>query len=322
MADVVVVKGKAGLGNRMLAAVTGLLYAPIAGRRLVVDWSDFTYSNDGTNAFPDLFAAPSVSEKALLAGAEVSIRPSVWNGRLHQSANDLIDEFAPADHKINNAWKKYSFDLTRMDHPEDVLVFWSFTHQIPLLRRHFTGQWAHLARMSDDQILSKVFREDLRPSTAIMKKVHAFKREHFDGEVIGVHVRYMDRKTSIRDFLKHLDRKVARRPGAMIFLATDNKEAEATIRGRYRRVVTTPKWFPESGVSMHQNHECPDRLNNAVEALLDMYLLAECDHLIFPGSSTFSWIASLATSMPPENIVDIEKYNLRIQTKKFIKKFI
>ena len=51
----VLVKGKAGLGNRMMSAMNGILYAMLSGRRLVVDWSDFTYSNDHTNVFPKLF---------------------------------------------------------------------------------------------------------------------------------------------------------------------------------------------------------------------------------------------------------------------------
>ena len=49
------VKGTAGLGNRLLFLLSALLYARLTERLLVVDWCDSTYSNDGSNAFPLLF---------------------------------------------------------------------------------------------------------------------------------------------------------------------------------------------------------------------------------------------------------------------------
>ena len=59
MSGYVLVKGKAGLGNRMLSAMTGVLYAMLSQRNLVVDWSDSTYSDDGQNVFPKLFKVPN-----------------------------------------------------------------------------------------------------------------------------------------------------------------------------------------------------------------------------------------------------------------------
>lgn len=314
-------KGKAGLGNRMLAAISGLLYARLSGRTLVVDWSDFTYSNDGENVFPLLFTVEG-SRDVLPDLGETSVTPPIWIGRLDASVNDLIDQLDPDKHSSATIWRKHSIDLARLDHPERVAMLWSFTHQIKALRPHFKGSLKAWAALSDDAIIARVLRDDMRLNADIAAQVAGFKAENFAPEMIGVHVRYMDRRTSLADFLKHLDRKVAARPDAAIFLATDNSEAEAVIRGRYARVVTTPKWFPEGGVSMHQNPECPDRLRNAIEALIDMYLLAECDHLIFPGSSTFSKIASLISPMPRANVIDIERFDIRIRAKRFVRSLI
>lgn len=52
------VKGRAGLGNRMLCALTGILYARLAGRRLLVDWSDPIYAEGGLNVFHRYFRCP------------------------------------------------------------------------------------------------------------------------------------------------------------------------------------------------------------------------------------------------------------------------
>jgi hypothetical protein len=305
----------------MLAAVTGDLYAAVSGRKLVVDWSDYTYSNDKSNVFPKLFHR-SGGVEALPDLHDRSVDPPIWIERLDLEVSDLIEATDPADHNAVAGWRKYSTDLTRLDQPERVLVFWSYTEHIRLIRRHFAGPWKDWSRLSDDAIVAKVLRDRLLLSAAIRAQVDAFKEKHFGGETIGVHVRYMDRRTSIADFLKRLDRVTSARPEAAIFLATDNKRAELTIRDRYRRVIASPKWFPEGGVSMHQNSECPDRLTNAVEALVDMYLLAECDWLIFPGSSTFSRIASLVGTMPRSQVIDIERFNPRVRAKRLYKAFM
>ncbi|MHA6720022.1 nodulation protein NodZ [Sphingomonas sp. RS6] len=315
------VKGKAGLGNRMQAAITGWLYAQLSGRRFVPDWSDFTYSNEGENVFHALFACEG-SLSALPGVTETSVAPPIWIDHLDKSADEMVTQFGEGKHSGPTLWRNYSIDLSRLDHPERYAMFWSYTQHIKLLRPHFKGQWADWARLSDDQVIARVLQQHIVLSDAIRAKVDAFKAAEFAGEVIGVHVRYMDRKTSIRDFLRHIDRLHKQKPDALIFLATDNKDAETMIRGRYPKVVTTPKWFPEGGVSMHQNPECPDRLNNAVEALVDMYLLAECDYLIFPGSSTFSKIASLISHMPRGHVIDIERYSPRIRLKQFIKSLV
>ena len=110
---------------------------------------------------------------------------------------------------------------------------------------------------------------------------------------------------------------MAKIPEAVIFLATDNREAQQLVEKRYPKVIATEKWFPTTGIEMHQNPECPDRLNNAIEALLDMYLLAECDYLVFPSSSTFSYISSLYTSMPRANIIDVERRDPIVRVVKF-----
>ena len=91
------VKGKAGLGNRMLCVLTGIIYARLTDRRLVVDWSDFTYSSDGTNVFPRLFVLPEAVDDLPLA-AHTSVRPNLWSGRLNMSAGDLIDQVDPKAH--------------------------------------------------------------------------------------------------------------------------------------------------------------------------------------------------------------------------------
>jgi hypothetical protein len=92
-----------------------------------------------------------------------------------------------------------------------------------------------------------------------------------------------------------------------IFLATDNIEINEMFQDKYQRVISTQKWYPTSGRSMHHNLKSPDRFKHGIEALVDMYLLAECDYLILDESSSFSYLASLLTEDSGSKIFNVQR---------------
>ncbi|MEO1592230.1 MAG: nodulation protein NodZ, partial [Cyanobacteria bacterium J06632_22] len=74
-------KGYAGLGNRIAALVTAILYAKLSKRTLVVDWRDDFYSSDGRNVFDALFQTQSIpidTALEILDQAAISIAPDAW----------------------------------------------------------------------------------------------------------------------------------------------------------------------------------------------------------------------------------------------------
>jgi hypothetical protein len=312
----VLIKGKAGLGNRLLCALTGILYARIAGRRAIVDWRDFTYSDDGSNAFPKLFSSPYVDGLEVLNDHQ-SVFPALWKGHLDKTATDLVDAHdIRAHYSFKRHWQ-FSFDLRRIDYDEDVLVMWSFSHLIDKLRPHFRGEFAHLKGASVETILSWLLETSITLDPAIQTRVADWWRDNVPARpVIGVHVRFMDRAIALRHFTKHLDQLVAAQPEATVFLATDNAQVSETVRTQYANVVSTAKWFPSRGRSMHQNPDCPDRLQSAIDALTDMYLLARCDYLVYPRSSTFSYISRLLSKTAPNRIIDAERYHAKTRVKR------
>ena len=101
-------------------------------------------------------------------------------------------------------------------------------------------------------------------------------------------------------------------PGAVIFLATDNQAVEREFRGRYEQVVVTEKWFPPAGVPIHRNNLAERRpLENAREALVELYLLGECDALVYGSTSTFSVLANLISKAPAERRVDSKPMSIK-----------
>lgn len=318
----VLVKGKAGLGNRMLSAITGILYAMLSRRNLVIDWSDSTYSDDGQNVFPKLFKVPN-SKSQLPISAYQSVRPWLWKARLNQQAAEVIQEIDPAAHRSLRAYRRFSFDLSKLEYDEQTLVMFSYTQLIPKLRRHFHGQFSWLANMSDEDIMRWLLREVLVLNEDLMAKVES-QWTNFAGDeiMIGVHVRFTDLKTTLGSTYNAVDELIHSVPNYKLLLATDNIGVQNAMIQRYKNVVTNEKWFPDEGATMHLSEHCPDRLQNAIDALIDMYTLAKCQYLIFASSSTFSYISSLISTMPRSNIVDIERNDPIIRLKKVARKFV
>ena len=74
----------------------------------------------------------------------------------------------------------------------------------------------------------------------------------------------------------------------------------------YPGVIFTPHWYSSTpGLAIHENRNCPDPIESGIEALVDLYLLAECDYLIIDTSSSFSYVAKLLTKAPDANIFDV-----------------
>ncbi len=188
------IKGGAGLGDRITSVATGLLYARMTGRRPIVDWSDEYYSADGSNAFHRYYDCPEVGDLDELPVTD-SVNPEAWRGRLDQRVHPTRIELGEPGKPAS--WRSLSVDLLRTDHPEELLVMWSYRQRIEWLRPHMKGDHAELARRSTRDILRGEMEANLRPSAEVAERVAAFRREHLQGPSVGVHVRYTDRLTRL-----------------------------------------------------------------------------------------------------------------------------
>ncbi len=301
------VKGTAGLGNRILCLLSAILYARLTGRRLVIDWSDPIYSNDGSNVFHRFFQCPLCSPTDEIPDTD-SVRPSIWCGHLHESARDMVKRYQSPVSNDPEIWRRFSVDVSKLDHQEKVLVMWSYTEQVYLLRRHLKGFYNRaLKKASTKTILKGLLRGNLELHSLIQERVGQFKRDWLNQKTVGVHIRYMDKKAQLPAIQRKLKALLKHEPELQIFLATDNIEICKMFHHRYQRVTSTRKWYPTSGRSMHHNLEPHDRFGHGIEALVDMYLLAECDYLILDESSSFSYVASLLTDKPSSNIFNVQR---------------
>ena len=316
-----VIKAKGGMGNRMLCAVTGIIYGQITGRKTIVDWRDGSYSNDGLNVFDRFFTCPAVYSETVLP-EDATVCPALWKNQLNKSMSKMLHEYDPNKHKSILIHRKYSIDVSKVDYDEDIIVFWYYTQRINSLRKSLGKTVNGFAGLSTAQIIRKVLREQMILNDESRRKIADFKAENWKKPVIGVHIRHTDMKTNLAQYEKPLREFTESAPDASIFLATDNRQVSEDYKKRFQRVFSVPKWFPDKASSMHQNPGCPDKVSNGIEALVDMYLLADCDYLIYPGGSTFSWIAQLLSDIPQKRVVDIERFNPKVRLKRWIRELV
>jgi len=298
------VKGIAGLGNRMLSALTGILYARLSSRRLIIDWSDHYYSSDESNVFHRYFECQLTAPADVIPATD-SVSPSIWRGNLRESAWHMRKQKGQVHN--SGAWRIFSIDLERLDYDEDVIVMWTYDEKsVDLLRKHFKGPFAELNGLSTDNILRKLLRGYLILRPEIRERVNRFKENNFGAINVGIHIRYTDHRTNIWAILKKLNSLIKREPGLRIFLSTDYTQIKNLFEELYPGVISTPHWYsPAPGMSIHQNRERPDPLESGIEALVDLYLLPECDYMIIDSSSSFSYIAKLLAKTPDSNIFDV-----------------
>jgi hypothetical protein len=297
------IKAKAGLGNRMLAAVTGLVYADLTGRMPIIDWRDGSYAAPGVNSYPLLFRAPPGPEPSQVEGIE-DVVPEIWRNRLHTHPNALINLHDPAHHSNPFIYRKYCVNIARSNHAEALAVYWSYLPKMRRLRPLMRND-PRFAGRSEGDIFHEYLDRYFTPKNRVLDAVGALMTPE-RRPVIGVHVRHTDRTVPLPAVHRALERCLKALPDAGIFLATDSDVAQIEFQARYPNVLTIEKWFAPGGQALHQNLATPDMIHEAENALIDMWALASCDHLIYARRSTFSHASRLIGQFPANAVTDID----------------
>ena len=307
-----VVKGSggAGLGDKIQALIVAAMYSRLTNRLLYIDWKDRTYGDATRNYFLDLFepVGLQVAQRLPTSGRTA---PATWEGRLALSLDDIVvaDGFS---WNRSGGRARYSFDQTRLDYEEDVLVMWEMD-QYPLVRTlyeaRFAGELSHPPTTTDTQAQAQFFRDNFVVNAGVQSRVDEFIADHFTTRpVVGVHVRLTDeseacrRNPTLPAFLRAAARVLRESHATAIFLASDNRNVIDRFRFEFGadQVLTIDKWLPQAGMHLHKNPQCPDLLQSARDALVDACLLGRCDWLVGSHESAFSRLAAIFSTAPPE----------------------
>ncbi len=313
------IKGKGGLGNRMLSAVCGLVYADLTGRVPVIDWRDGSYAPMGENAYPLLFKTPIQQTCVAFDATSGAVTPVIWAGHLDRTPQAMIDQFAPNSHSNPMGYRRLCVDLTTLSAPEATAVFWAYLPKFGRLRRHLRRD-PRFAHKSEAEIIHEYLTRYFTPNDRVLNDVDAITAG-FGWPVIGVHIRYTDRKVPLHRIEDRLRQRISERSGAQVFLATDNADVQDRIKDRFENVHHIPKYLAPDGSRLHWPTSEVEKLHEAENALIDMWLLSRCDHLIYSRHSTFSVTSSHLGRLKPAQLDDVDRYSPGVVAKRVIQRY-
>jgi hypothetical protein len=316
---ILLIKGKGGLGNRILSAVCGLVFADLTGRRAIIDWRDGSYAPIGTNAYPLLFDTPLKQPCEAFDAVEAPVSPALWAGHLGLTPQTMIDKFMPKSHSNPLAYRKLCTDLSRLDIPEDIAVFWSYLPKFGRISRHLRHN-PRFAGKPERTIIKDYLDRFFIPNSHVLGRVNAVAGQ-IEQPCIGVHIRYTDRKIPLEPIKNRLRRTLRAMPNAAIFLATDNADVQQQISGEFANVHHIQKYLPADGSRLHVPTSHQSSLAEAENALIDMWLLSRCAHLIYSRHSTFSVTSSYLGQMSPAQLDDVDKYAPAVVAKRWIQTY-
>lgn len=313
------IKGKGGLGNRMLSAVTGLVFADLTGRTPVIDWRDGSYAPIGENAYPILFDTPITRKVEEFDAWTGPVSPAVWMGQLRLTPQEMLEKSGVKNQADPFLYRKSCTDLSRLDASEDVAVFWSYLPKFGRLAGHLRRDSRFRGRKIED-IVSEYLNRYFTPNASVRNEVEAVVA-CLGRPLIGVHIRYTDLKIPLDKIKQTLRKRLAEKPGASIFLATDNAQVQAEMLAEFPNFAHTQKYLTPDGSRLHWPTSDVAKVQEAENALIDMWLLSRADQLIYSRQSTFSITSAFLGRLKPGQLDDVDGRNLKIVAKRIFQDY-
>ena len=311
-----VLKGCAGLGNRLMTICNAIEYCKKTNRKLVVDWSDGVFAEKGVNIFSQFFKIDNFSA----IGSVEEIKQKIDNLTCYPAVfkknfkSDVYDNFIHAFHPF---FLKIPDSLLFNERLKMLRGFWldksrAFpTSKVGFLKEVFDlnnspfGHDLSVGRKEDVLFyfdftpngLKDIFLKHISLQEDIKRKVNSFSDEkNLNKNTIGIHVRSTDKQPQ-----KTLDVLIGKireinLVNAQIFLATDNKQVAEKIKNTFPVVVEFPKLMPDIKLGgMHlwakYNNQLESGSRILEESIMDMWLLSKCEYLLYQGNSTFSQLS-------------------------------
>lgn len=321
------VKGTGGLGNRILAVLSALLFAELSRRKALIDWTDEAYGpNPRTygakhNMFSSLFNRSLVDCWEAKWECE-DVLPSVWRGRLHMSASSLTKEVIPKSFNKFGAYHYTSINVDNLNQKAKLLVYWSWRERIQPMRPLLTRALPELASLNDLNLLRRVAKTYLVPNKQLEDAASEILRRCTSGPVVGLHVRFTDMKAPVERLFKRTDKVVTLTGAKNLLVSTDNPMIIEKAKARWTKlnIVVSEKQFSESGRPLHWDPDCEDRLRRAYEAIIEMLLLSRCDRLVFASRSSFAYVAHVFAS-EKQIADDVDRFLPTLFIKRLVQKY-
>jgi len=309
----------AGLGDLIFAAITSVAYAKLTGRYVYIDWRFGVYGMPpDENLFEKIFKLKGVDYSSGIPQTD-SVNPQIWKNSFDRSFDQLRREnnFPEFDRQL--ALEQYSVDYTKFDHDDEIVVIWDFDHfdhLIGALKERGIIEEPKSTFHAMGQVYNKYFQLQDEPSKFIKDRLYKIFSNVENSTLLGVHVRETDesfdcyRPAKRRDYFKKVNSflKKDKRIGH-IFLATDNIKVQEQFISKFgKKILFNEKWFDQPGDPLHLSLDhCPDKWENILNALFEIYALSQCDYIIRRRQTSFSRLSQSIGLFDDANVEIIEK---------------
>ena len=304
-----VVKGVAGLGNRIFTLASAIQYAKKNRRTLLVDWEDGYLYPKRENFFFSFFSLngiPYISNWGEIPPLDPNdCLPPLSREMLEQ---DIYSNFSPVATFLNQRIPPHRI---------------RFRGRLARIRRYWKNQISdagpmaacHLSYGSDlsgrvqeklilfadycPEFNHNILVEHLSLQPQVEAKLNAYFEEKLaNRRSFGLHYRNTDKRPEgeLTQWISNI--KSWEIQPEVLFLATDDPQVESLLRQHFPDIVTFPKVFPpDSKHNLHHfgmKHNDISFAHQAMEAsVMDMWLLSRCDYLFYQENSTFSKVSQI-----------------------------
>lgn len=316
-----ILKGVAGLGNRLYTLANAIEYTKKTNRTLLVDWNDGQFGTDGDNVFYNYFDLINVPHIKSLDEIDnygsLDKYPTEWGKTPTSKLYDLY-ESASSDKlkriprklvpkgdlsKIISYWKFIDNERQECSNKDLESIRAIFNkHDIPFGEFYSLDIKEDVVFFSD---FSPSFREaylinNIKLKENIIRKIDYFTDiKKLSKNTVGVHVRYTD-KTPNKDLMTLFEKvSLFVEKGNQVFLSTDSLDVQNEFKKRYSNFIiyTNNLEKPKKGRGIHQiglDHEDNEyKKQMTINSIIDMWLLSRCEHLLYQGNSSFSTVSKI-----------------------------
>ncbi len=308
-------KGAAGIGDRLHVLTAALDYCEKTERKLIVDWADGVFAKPGVDVFEKYFVCKHPlyhKQKTDIVGlANASWYPSIFSTFVFE---DIYNHYLPVHPGLISKFPKrlvpngrfckiygyWQYNKTPKRNDLSILLHLNDKNDIlqgrylPEKLHHDVVVYADMAHISKKDIFIKFI--DI--SDFLKNKIEKLAVEFQLGEKsVGVHIRATDKKplNEIATLLKYLKDKFG--DEFLYFIATDNKKFEEVFRSNFSKVLCCEKFLPKVNIGgVHHYAQQTKNWDNAElvleQSIVDMWLLSKCEYLYYMGNSSFSIVSA------------------------------
>jgi hypothetical protein len=157
--------------------------------------------------------------------------------------------------------------------------------------------------------LSQVLPWFPKPHFRVRENVEAFRNNYLPHKIVGIHMRRTDHRGAIISspdsaFIAEADRVL--QEGFELFLATDNAATLNMMKQRYgSKLHSAPK-------SSERAERWPRRdfvLEDLLDDMVDLFLLAACDYVIGSAGSSYSEVAVALNGNARSHVVELPMFS-------------